>query len=171
MVSDYFKSPVKVFILFIILLGLAALVYFVVYKYIRQGHIVKPKLIKQDNSYQQTKEVHPQLYYVDLEYNPKTPLIIQKGSGKSSGDLPIITNSPLQNPPNYFTYKLEVKSDKGLVLQNGWASIPKEIFTTQNNTLLLRIYTVYEKGAIITLSLPDKSFENLKILWTGKIMD
>lgn len=98
---------------------------------------------------------------------------MQKNSGTGNSDRPILDVDQPKNLPNYFTYKLEVKSEKDELLQSGWVQLPLKILLTKQNTLELRINTIYQKNAIITVSIPQdnqNSQSNLKVLWKGKII-
>lgn len=171
----------KLLILFIILIVLGTLGYFLIpsfvsyLPFIKSGTSteVKPKLVKESNTFEEAINSHPSIYFVNLEYDPKSGLVMQKNSGTGNSDRPILDVDQPKNLPNYFTYKLEVKSEKDELLQSGWVQLPLKILLTKQNTLELRINTIYQKNAIITVSIPQdnqNSQSNLKVLWKGKII-
>ncbi|MBI2596583.1 hypothetical protein HYW41_00265 [Candidatus Daviesbacteria bacterium] len=125
---------------------------------------IQPKLIKQTTINKLATDTHPDLYYVDLEYNPKTNLISQLSTGTTKGDLPPLFPSQPPNDPNEFIYRLEVVSNKNELLQKGWSTTAKKILQTAKGDLDFRVTTVYAQGAIIRLFYPDGS-----IAWTGQI--
>ncbi len=106
---------------------------------------------------------HPKIFVADLEYDPKTKVVTQLSTGTGNADYPYM---PTEQPPTSdkrFVYKVEV-IDNDTLIQSSWASIPKEIILTQNNTYKFKLTTLYIKGAIVRVSLPNE-----KYIWTGSI--
>lgn len=148
------KNLKKVLILITLILILGAGAWYL-QKYLPEPQKAEPEQISAD---------HPMLFYANLELDPKTNLITQINVGKGTGDLEYY--SPTQPTPasQTFIYKVEVVSDKNLLLQSGWNSQPVKLIQTNKGTLQFRVYATYQKDAYVRLYLPDN-----KLVWTGKM--
>lgn len=125
---------------------------------------IQTNLAKKSNLDKVFQKKHPELYFVDLEYNPKNGLVTQIATGKTSGDPQKLLPSPLISS-RYFTYKVEIISDKNELISSGWVSSVKEILLTNINSIVFRVITPYIVGSTIRLSLPDN-----KVIWSGKML-
>lgn len=125
----------------------------------RQGSSEKPSSRKLVVS-----EGHPSIFYAVLELDPNTNVVTQITSGQASGDLPYLSPEKPQANIDNLIYRIEVVSDKNLLLQSGWDQIGKKLVLTPQNTLKFRITTQYQKNAFVKIYLPDG-----KLIWTGKI--
>lgn len=154
------KLPLLIFLL----VGLAVLAgaggYFL--KNIGPKPQIQPKLIKQTSLSRIAAETHPNLYISKLEYNQKQGVTTQLSVSKNNGDMPHFLSSPSTSPRD-FSYKIDVIAADGKVLQSGWDSIDKEIAIQTDDKIRFRIATLYQKDALVRVSLPPEN-----IIWTGK---
>lgn len=129
-----------------------------------QPEKVQPKLVKETTVSKVAAELHPELFYAQLEYNPRTQTVTQLVTSKASGDIPILLATPPASDTNLFIYKIEIVSDKNVLLEAGWDAKYKSIITTGQNTYQFRVITKFYKDAFIRVYLPDN-----KLIWTGVI--
>lgn len=110
---------------------------------------------------------HPTLYYADLEYDPKTAITTQFGTGITYGDPPYLQpNQPSTQSPNKFIFKIEISDESGKISEAGWKETYREIIQTPTGKLRFRITATYRKKSFIKVYLADK-----KLIWTGKMPD
>lgn len=153
-------SPPKLAILILILIALIVTVVLVIKKVTPQ---IQP-ISKEASQSSSIVSEHPELFYATLQYNPTSQTMTQLTSGKANGDIPHLFGEQPNISPSRFTYKIEIVTDKNVLVQSGWESISKELIQTPDGNLEFKVVTIYEPNAVIRVSLPDGN-----IIWTGKI--
>lgn len=124
---------------------------------------IQPKLIRESTITQVAAESHPKLFSADLEYDPKTNLIVQHGTAKTNGDPPLLLGE--KPPPDLkrFVYKITVLSKDNISLQSGWYSDPLPIVKTPQNTFRFDAAAFYEPEAILQIEVDNNT------IWTVKM--
>lgn len=110
-------------------------------------------------------EGHPQFFLADIEYNPQTGTVIQRGTSVGRGDPPPFFSERPPEDPNRISYKVEVVTEENIILQSGWYSDYKQKVQTKENTLRFSAVAGYSPGATIKLYYPTED----KLIWIGKI--
>lgn len=125
-----------------------------------------PKIASQGKLTALISEDHPELFYVDLDYNPENDAVIQRNSGLVNGDpSPLFSNPPKEGKPEKFVYKIEVISESKEVTQSGWFYVYKEIAQTESGRLILKVSVKYQPKSLIRVYLP-----NNKLIWIGRMV-
>lgn len=108
---------------------------------------------------------YPTLYFVELEYDPKTEIAAKKQAGSIKGDKGQLVEATPSSSSDKFNYKVEAVSSSGELLLSGWSSPSKSIISTSDGKYRFKTFIPYASGEIVTIY----SSEN-KILWSGKII-
>lgn len=124
---------------------------------------VQPKLIQESTLVQIATESHPEVFYANLEYDPKTGVVTQYGVSKTNGDPPLLLGEKPKPDPKRFTYKITVLSKDNIGLQSGWYSTPLEIVKTPQNTFRFDAVASYEPEAILQIEIDNKNVWAVKM--------
>lgn len=123
-----------------------------------------PKLIKQGQVADLGPQIisHPQLFYAYLEYDPKTNLVTQLATARTNGDKPTFLPDQSVASLDLFIYKVEIISEKNVLLETGWDTKHKSLITTDKNTYRFRVMTSFYPNASVRVYSSDN-----KLIWTG----
>lgn len=163
------KIPVKNLLFIAVIIIIPAILLLLSFKLDLKNPLAsktEPKLIKQGNVADLGPQLigHPQLFYADLEYNPKTNTVILIKTGNTSGDIPqLLDNEPASSSAR-LTLKIETISQDNKMLHFGWMSVLKEAKQTPSNTYKFQITTVYQPKAKITVYLEGRG-----LVWSTKM--
>lgn len=104
-----------------------------------------------------------ELYFADLEYDPKMQTITQLRTGKTTGQLRR-SSKPVSTTSGQFIYKLDVHSKQNKLLEEGWEAIPAKAITNSKGTMSFRVNAKYVKDAVVRVLTTDN-----KLFWVGVI--
>lgn len=109
----------------------------------------------------------PRLFYVGLEYNPKTGNTTQlKTKIINSEPSPLFPSLPKTITSAQFVFKVELISDKSEIVQSGWVVTFKKAVETPQGTFRFGVAPPYRPNYIIKIYLPDN-----KLIWVGRIKE
>lgn len=108
-------------------------------------------------------EDHPKLYFVDLEYDPKTGKVIKKGSGYSNGDMAALASKP-SSSSGIFNYRIETIPAKNEAPLSGWVYLYETVISTEDGKYQFRTSIPYIFGETLNIHL----INNQKI-WEEKV--
>lgn len=109
------------------------------------------------------QEEHSNLYFVDLEYDPKTAKVTKKGSGHSHGDMDPLLSKP-SSDSGTFNYRVETIYTENEAPLSGWVSFYKTVISTEDGKYIFRTSVPYISGSTLNIY----SINNQK-LWEEKI--
>lgn len=161
------KIPVKNLLFIAVIIIIPAILLLLSFKLDLKNPLAsktEPKLIKQGNVADPGSQIqnHPQLFYAYLEYDPKTNLVTQLATARTNGDKPTFLPEQPAASSNLFIYKIELVSEKNVLLETGWDTKHKSIITTDKNTYKFRVMTSFYPNASIRVYSSDN-----KLIWTG----
>lgn len=124
----------------------------------------EPKVTKIDKQISEIRqEQHPSLYFIDLEYDPKTEKVAKKASGYFNGDLPSL-KSEVTFLPETFTFRIEAISPANEIVLSGWESLYKSVILTEDGKYVFRVSIPYVAGE--TLNVYSIGYQKL---WEEKV--
>lgn len=126
-----------------------------------------PKVLRQGTITEIESQINsqslPNLFYADLEYDPKTGLVQQISTDTIKGETPSLwQESPKSNLEDKFVYEIEIISKNNEILLSGWTFEYKEIIQQTNGNYKFKVTVPYYPDSQVRILLP-----NHKVLWTG----